>query len=530
MISPTFRITGATRITRIATLVLAGALALPLAAQSGGATKPRLKGPIPAGQPGASSPAASIPPALPGRVDFADEPLRLEQVGLTVLVPTNSTVQSTRIGGLETAQIADKDSKWVINVQTPQASTPESSVTTAADQTIALIQGSVGVTDPSQTKVVSTEAKVLSRKKFQLAGQGVEQFYLSVPRASGDGRLVKGYTIFKPSAAQFVVLELITTEQEFERTRVVYETVAGTAAFEDMSKVNEARAASVQAGMTLFGRLTPADWNAMLDGKERWQRLTRPAPGGDANDAEEMGYRGLRFWRGSRGEIDPDRDPATWSAADRDEGYLGRIRVRLLNGKDEVIDSEALYFTTPSRADESWEVRTYVRTRAGKTVGTWRETGARAGRDITVQVEQTGQAGRVIKPSIGGEGYLGALEAMLLPRAMIRSGAQTEFAFYTYRTQTETVSLRRDRLEKAKTPGGGWLVTTVFREGETEQVASYTALGDLVQIDLGDGRVWKPTEVNDLFDLWKRKGLPVNTEPERERKRAERKRERDAGR
>jgi hypothetical protein len=488
----------------------------------------------PASPPAAPAPAAATPttPGQPTRVEFADDPLRLDAVGLTMLVPTNAAVQSTRIGGTTTAQIVDKASRWLINVQTPQATTPESSVTTAADQTIALIQGSVGVTDPSQTKVVSTEAKLLSRNRGELSGQAVEQFYLSVPRGvAGDaGRLVKGYTIFKPTPNQFVVLELVTTESEFPTVRPVFETVAGTATFADMTRVSQSRAAAIQAGTALFARLTPADWNALLDGVERWQRLSRPSATGDASDAEEIGYRGLAFRRGNRGEIDPDRDMATWSAADRDEGYLARVRVRVLEGKDQVIDSEANYFTTPDRTDESWEVRTYVRTRAGKTLGTWRETGGRAGQDVTVQVEQTGQSPRVVKPLIQGEGYLGAVEALLLPRVMIRSAAQSEFAYYTYRTQSENISLRRDRLDKAKTPGGGWVITTTFREGEREQVASYTQAGELIQIDLGDGRVWKPTELDALFNLWKRKGLPVTTEPERDRKRRERQKDRDPGR
>ncbi len=508
------------RTTQIAAIALAAALAASGAtAQSTGTPK--------------ADPGAPVPAQPSGRVEFAVDPLRLDPVGLTMLVPVRAAVQSTRIGGLATAQIADADSKWIINIQTPQATTAESSVTTAAEQTIALIQGSVGVMDPGQTKVLSTDAKLISRRAFQLTGQMVEQFYLSVPRGRGDGKLVKGYTIFKPSASQFVVLELITTEEEFERTRPIYETVAGTATFADMGKISETRGAAVQAGITLFKNLGDKDWDELLDGTERWQRLTMPAPGGDPTDAEELGYRGIQFWRGSRGEIDADRDPATWGAADRDEGYLAKIRVRLLEGKDQVIDSEAIYFTTPDRLDESWEVRTYVRSRGGKTLSTWRETGGRGGRDghdMTVQIQQSSQSPRIVKPLIQGEGYLGALEALLLPRVMIHSGAQADFAFYTYRTQSETISMRRDKLDRAKTPGGGWIVTTVFREGETEQVSSYAANGDLVQIDLGDGRLWKPIEVDALFNLWMRKGLPVTTEPERERKRAERRKDRDAGR
>lgn len=446
----------------------------------------------------------------PAPVELAHEPFTLSSVGLTMRLPLGATAQATKIGGKMTAQILPEDRTWLINIQTPQTSNPQATIEEAAEQTVALIQGSFGKLDPRQTKVMETEAKVLDRvSNLQLAGGPAERIYISVP--AGDGRIVKGYTIFKPSDRQFVVFELIAAEPEYARARAVYETTVATALFADPDAKAAERGQAVKAGAALIARLNSSDYETFMDGKERWFRIAKPAPTGNPMDADEIGYRGVTFWKGKRGEVDPDRPRTRWSRIEQQDGYLCRIRARVRQGSD-FLDSEGLYFMTPDRGEETWSVTMGVRDMVtGKVRGSWREVGVREGEEMTVSVEETGKPAKAIQPLWQAEGYLCQVEAFLLPQLLVRAGVETGFGFYTYRSDSGTIALRRDTLARDDAIAGttAWAVTTTFREDLPQQVARYTEAGDLIRAERGDDQVVTPIELKQLLDLWAKKGLPV---------------------
>jgi hypothetical protein len=255
-----------------------------------------------------------------------------------------------------------------------------------------------------------------------------------------------------------------------------------------------------------------------MDGKERWFRIAKPAPTGNPMDAEEIGYRGVTFWKGKRGEVDPDRPMTRWGRVEQQEGYLCRIRARVRQGAD-FLDSEGLYFMSPERQEETWSVTMGVRDIAtGKVRGSWRELGVREGEEMTVQVEETGKPAKTIQPLWQAEGYLCQVEAFLLPQLLVRAGVETGFGFYTYRSDSGTVALRRDTLARDTSVAGttAWAVTTVFREDMPQQVARYTETCDMIRAERGDDQVVTPIELRQLLDLWSKKGLPVGqTQPRR---------------
>src|SRR5690606_27110211 len=147
-------------------------------------------------------------------------------------------------------------------------------------------------------------------------------------------------TFFKPSSRQFVVFELIVPGEAYNRVRPIYETVIGTATFADPAVVQAAYAAAVKAGVGLFQQLTDADYLAAINQKEQFHRLYRPAGSGSPGDADELGYRSLKFWTGKRGEVDAKRKPSDWKGVDLTDGYLCQLTVRLLDGVN-VIDTVA---------------------------------------------------------------------------------------------------------------------------------------------------------------------------------------------
>jgi hypothetical protein len=507
--------------------------------RSAGAAQPRVDA-TPEVQPQTPFPQTptGLPPTNPSPVELADEPFRIESIGLEMRLPAGTQVQANHAGSRTSAQILpETNPTWFISIQTPQTANAAATIRESADQTIALIQGAYGVVDPNQKSVLQTEAVLLDRTaNLNLPGGPCERFYLSVPttpdpgRAAAASRTIRGYTIFKPAPAQFVVFELVTPESEFPKTRGIFETTVATATFTDPALLAASRSAAVKAGAHILESLTVHDYDALCDGKERWYRLYRAVPGGAAADAEELGYRGTTFWKGKRGELDPARPRAQWTRVDLDDGYLARYRIRLVDAGDlgaggragaalgartTFIDTVASYFMSPDREQEAWSIQSTRRDLAGKTLANWSEIGARNRNDLTILVTESAKPPRTIRPFLGetqqqrSEGYLCQVESFLLPQILIRKGVAAEFGFYAYRSATETVSLRRETLARAAAGGGAWSLSSEFRDSASPQVALYADDGSLIRADLGDGRFWKPVEPEELLRLWKAKGLPT---------------------
>ncbi len=473
--------------------------------------------PTPPAAPSTATPTPAKPnipakSANPGLVELADEAFHLDSVGLSIRLPTDTRAQATKIGDRASVQIMPTDNTWIINIQTPLTSNPNATVKEAADQTLALLQGSHGVVDPDQKNVMETQARLIDRTGHLLINQQpAERLYVTTPRTDAT-RLVKGYTIFKPAPKQFVVFELIVPEPEFARVRGVYETTIATASFADPAAVAAARGALVKAGVALFAGFTPADYSAALDSQVRWYRLFKPAPGGADMDATELGYRGLKFFKGQRGEINPEKPRNRWTSADEQEGYMVFLQARVLDGAD-TIDTVARCFMTPDRHEEAWSVRMIKADKRAKELGRWTETGARVADDLNVAVNGPGNDDRPIRPFIQGEGYLSQVESYLLPSLLLRAATknriQGDFGFYTYRSDSEAISLRRDTLARDPAAGGTWTIATRFHEDSTPQRSTFTDKGDLIRTDLGDGRFWEPTDLKTLLALWQKKGLPI---------------------
>lgn len=454
-------------------------------------------------------------PAVPtiGAVELG-EPLHLDEIGLTMRIPADCRVNSTWIGDLKTAQIVPATTSWVINIQTPRIEGKNPSLKEVADQTIQLLQGSVGVMDAEQKVVLETRARILERhENLSINDQKVARFYVAVPRAD-DIQLVKGYTIFQPggpSVAKFVVFELLVPEADFAAAKAAYETSIATAQFLDPERVSRERGLAIRAGQELIRMVSPSDYEQWMDGQERWYRLYRPAASGAAFDAEEIGYRGVRFWKGQRGEIDPGKGKGAWTRADRQQGYLASVRGRVMTPQGPA-DSEAIYFLLPDRTEEAWSIRMVVRDRkTGRELIKATEVGARNGQDLSVVVEQPGQPSRTLQPFFQSDGYLSQVDVLLLPRIFAAKSVEADFAFYAYQPQIEGVTMRRERVS-GKGRGGNavWTIESTVSEDSPTQTGIYDHRGDLLRVTTGDDLIWEPTELRPLLTLWEQKGLPTS--------------------
>lgn len=474
--------------------------------------------------PDSGTPAGDEPSV--GLVELADEPFHLDAVGLTMRLPVGTIAQSSNISGRSTIQLTPPMGKgdWSISIEVRRTSNKDTTIEQTADLAVASLQTAYGTVDPDRTVVTETFAQVLDRSKgLVVNGSKAERFYISLPVGTGssrdkpENREVRGFTFFKPTASDFVIFELQCPLKSYKSARSIYETTLATASFQDASAVAMARGAAITAGSKLFNALTPADYIAAMgvepgknEGPEVMYRLYRPAKTGADADAEEFGYRVVKFWRGKRGELDSEKTASSYSRTEQQEGLLARIRGRVLTPVG-IGDTEGIYFMSPDRSEEAWSVRTAVRDAKNRVIAVASETGARSGSSLTVVIDEQGKPSRSIQPVLQehGEGYISQVETYLLPQLLMLKQVAGEYGFYTYQSQSGSVSLRRDTLRQDPKAVGAWTLETIFREGGTPQKSVYTEDGRLVRSVLEDGRIWEPMDADELLRLWKKKGLPT---------------------
>ena len=445
-----------------------------------------------------------------GALMLADEPYRLDSVGLSVRIPLGCQVKSNRIADRQTAQIVPDGSTWIINIQTPTATADNGTIEQALEKTLDLLRGTYGIVDRDQREVVETQAKIIEQiKDLKLPGGPAARLYVSTPRGN-QSRLIKGYTIFKPQPKQFVVFEFICHEPDFGKLRGTYETVVGTALFAGADATSTARGTAIKSGVALLNSLTEQDYTAAMGEKELWYRMFKPGKTGTKGDDDEIGYKGLRFWRGKRGEINPAKPRNLWKSADEQDGWLASIRSRVIwNGH--ILDTQALYYMTPDRNEESWSISMGVKQLNGQNISDASETGARINREMTIVKTASKQQPVTLKPPIMGDGYISQFETLLMPRIIVQKKLQTELGFYCWQnyagSDSGTISFRKDVLAPQ---GSMFTLTTNLRDDSAPQVSVYNDKGELTRAELPGNIVWEPTDLTMLKRLWKDKGLPVD--------------------
>ena len=468
--------------------------------------------PKPAPQPQVVPAPKIEPKGSVGAVVMADEPLRLESVGLTVQIPEGTRVESARMNGRQVTQLVEASGLWILNIQTPQTSNEAATIKQATDQTLSLLQGSVGVVDPNQETIQSTDAKVLLREDdLQLGGGTASRLYVSLPEMDHKSRVVKGYTIFKPGPKQFVVFELLCGEVNFGAARVAYEATVATAQFVSSSDLMMTRMAGVKAGTALLLQLSEQDWLSAMEpeGKEQWYRMYKPGADGSRQSATEVGYYGVRFWRGMRGEVDSTKKKADFNTTERQEGYLVRVRSRVISGKA-IADNDGVFFMTPDRSEEAWSFKTAAREIDGKQSALASESGARTGEDLQIIKNEPGKATMTIKPPVK-EGYMSQFETFIMPRVLAQKGIEGEFGWYAYEAwPSGTVTFRKDVVKKDAAEKQTRVVTTI-RPDARPQTAVFDEFGRLIGTQLtDDGLVREPIDIATLKQIWQQKGLPTD--------------------
>lgn len=489
----------------LASLLLGLSLACPPAhAQVAGADAPRNRVSQPA-------PPRNASRLTTGAIEFEPKPLSVETVGLTLRIPLGSTAQTTSIGTRSAVQISPKDTSWIVNIQTPQTVNPAVTTTETAKSIALQVMKAAGegynANNPNE--LIAVNGKVLEDSHdVSVNGQTASRLYIAVPGPDNIST-VRGYTVFKPSATQFVTFELICSEALFPKARIAYEAMVATAEYRDPGAIDSERGAAVAAGLKVLDGLDEKALREMVAAQpEHWERLYYPATSGSPKDSLEAGYRRFRLSIGSRESINGD-------AKGGDEGVIVHLDARFLQdvrpdiGRQEsrrIVDSQSVFFMSFDRKEEVWNVRNAVRD--GTQMASSSEVGARNGRSMNVQTDVTGQPTKTIKPLFQGDGYISRVESLLMPQILVRAGVESGFAFYAFKSDAGSILLRHDTLEQPADRPGLYKVTTRFAdEIDKTTVSLYNEKGVLIRSELPGGLIYEPINFEQLLALWKSKHL-----------------------
>ncbi len=466
-------------------------------------------------------------PVRPAIVPMANEPVRLDSVGLKLFVPEGILSQIDRAGQYETVQISPQPpaTGWAVTVTTPRTTRAEIAPLEVADEALNQLLEAVGVKRVSPDPVtgirvrpVDPAAQVIQEiKALSIPGcsEPGARFYVRIARSAGEPPAVRGYSVFRASPGQFVVFELFTTDGEFDKAKSLYEIIVAKAELAPIAEQIASRGVAVEAGVAVISGLTPDDLRSLVSGRrEQLLRSYREAPGGADADAVEVGYQRIRARAGQRGELDTGRDRSRWDAEDKREGFIVTIEARtILHPERQLVDSLGTYFMAADRSEEAWTIQMAIRSSDPKKterepVNTWFETGAREGSNMTVTVSGKGQPGKAIRPMVPDQGYINQVEGLLLPQILLRAGKAGEFGFYTYQSRDERVNLRRDVLTEER--AGVWKLTTKITEDAQPRAALYNDRAELIRASLPDRILIEPITPERLLQLWRSKGLPLN--------------------
>jgi hypothetical protein len=464
-------------------------------------------------RPPTATPATSV-------ITLSEEAYHLDSVGLSVRFPVGCEVSTSRVQGIQTVQIVPRESTWFIKIRTPMTTNQATTIKQAMDETLTLWKGANAITEvkdasnPESQNFYSdsTRAKLIERSDdLALPGGPAGRAYISTPGPKKGDDLIYAYTIFKPAPTQFVTFEFNCHDVDLQKLKGTYEAIVATAVFENAEAVMLARGAAIKSGTAFIASLNEKDYIEAMGTKETWQRLFKPAKDGMKMDDGEIGYRGIKFWRGKRGEINTQKKKSDWSKADQQDGYLSQERTRVLQDKN-IIDAVSISFMTPDRSEEAWMIVTSVKDVDGREIGHANETGARNKAGMTILKSETKRPAMTISPPVPPEGYISKFESTILPQLLVNRKAQLETGFYWWGdyigSDGGSISFHKCNLEQK---GALWMLTTSAREATQTQVSTYNQKGEFSRSELANGDyVWEPIALDALKHLWEQKGLPVD--------------------
>lgn len=468
----------------------------------------------------AQTPATKSPPPTERgttTVEFAEMPLRLASVGLSVSCPLGVTSQTDSAGRDSKIIMAPDDLSWTLQIKTPRTTDIDATCETVADSTLQSVYESFGIDKQAAAEAMAAGKLIREPRpgeRLTVAGYDCARWTIELPSLDGRTPQTRVFASIRCSPGQFVVFDMLTTPPNFKKARTMMETIIATIKIEDPAKIAADRSAAISAGIKLFESVGTDTLREIIAAHpERWERRYMPNSDGSDANAREIAYRRIKFIWGPRSLLDSNSGSASKASGNRAEGIIVQIDARILAKDGSVTDSRSAYFMSPDREEETWVLTNAMRTgKKGEKPLVANETGGRNGQSMIIRTESTGTAPRSTKPAFQGEGYISGVESQMLPYLLMKAGVEAEHGFYSWNSNESKVVLRRDLLEAIDTGNGdkGWKVSTQSVEGRKPMVAYFDASSSLLRIEMSDSSVWEPTTYEQLKRIWESKGLPTD--------------------
>ncbi len=467
-------------------------------------------------------------------IEFAQESLVMEAVGLSLPIPVGAAYEQTKVANQSSTKIYDEKRTWQVTVQTPVPKDPDvTSEDLIQAVVISLLEQAGAVYDatditgrellvpdgesPESRKLANSpkltgyRAHIIEPlKSVVTAGETpAQRIYLKLPAegVKNPTTFVRGYCVLKSSPSQFISFELITPESEFVRTKPIFEAMLAAANIEDPTLVQAERKSAIESGEAALAKMDRSAMEGILAGLgDQWQRLYMPSETGLLADDKEIGYRRITARVGD----------GPLKSSTNQKGYIVQIDARIILDDNLVADSQGVYFMSFDRSRENWTLTNTIRdlnpeTSKRKPARTSRELGARDNKSFSIRTEGPGgdADADTIRPLIEGPGYISQLEAILLPNILVKSGFNADFAFYSYRPDFREILFRKDSVSIPENQPGRRTITSRIAKNGMEQVTTLTDGGEFIQTRLPDGKIWEPVTFEKLKRIWRDKQLPT---------------------
>ncbi|MBL4591282.1 MAG: hypothetical protein JKY96_04915 [Phycisphaerales bacterium] len=433
----------------------------------------------------------------------------IQSLGLTLYLPEGATAETVSYGSESSTAIIFPGDTGLMTIKGQKTTNPDLTSAMVADNIIDRL------TIGRSTRVIG---ELLSRTQIKIKFWAGERFYIRQLDANGGEDRITGYTIFQNKPRTFLVFELRTDTADFENSKAMFETSVGTLDLGNPDAENTRRSAAISTTLAFMDSLTIADYRSVLTGKNKdhWERLYTPAATGDEMDATEHGYRRVRSWAGYKGEM-TDKAKSDWSEDDRTLGYLFQLDAMAIETNLR-IDTRAMFFVSDDQTDEAWTIRMSLIEElpaVGNSVSAEQRkvnssiTGARHNTSMTIYLQQNDQPPVVTRPLIEGEGYISQVQTYLQTALLASKHLPGQYASYAYNSGVNAVSIRWDSVDQPAESPGLWRVTSKATESTPATVSLFNEENKLLRVELANGRIWEPIELNRLLKLWKKKGLPL---------------------
>ncbi len=306
--------------------------------------------------------------------------------------------------------------------------------------------------------------------------------FLLVPDEK-QGNWVFGQVYVQIDPKTIAVYQLECNADVFDSSFKTFQTMLNSVTFADPAELDRERTERINNAKTWLDSINKDKIKGALIA-EQWLRITQ--------NGKDVGY--MRIRQHDEAEHVP---PGTSVA----------VRSHIVDGPN-TYDTEASFFESDDRVVEFWTITTTMRIPQRVIHGTnttpetvtqnWRQTGLRNADGMEVQ-QETPTSIKKLPWKIPPYPYMSQVNMYILP-ALLPHDKPTELAFYSFHQTSHKLSLRTLRIEPL--PGGSYRVFDRPTPDRTEQVATFSPTGRLIERRMTDGRTYLATTPQELRRIW----------------------------